>query len=101
MSIRNKEPFNWRNKKDFQVKLVEWIGDVLYDILPERGYEVRDEQIFTAFQIADAICDTKVHLAEAGLGTGKTFAYLLSAIPYARFTGKPVVIACATTALQE
>jgi len=101
MSTRKKEPFNWRNKQEFKVKLVEWIGDVLYDILPERGYEVRDEQIFTAFQIADAVCDKKVHLAEAGLGTGKTFAYLLSAIPYARFTGKPVVIACATTALQE
>ncbi|MGB4658564.1 MAG: ATP-dependent DNA helicase, partial [Mobilitalea sp.] len=28
-------------------------------------------------------------------------AYLLSAIAYARFSGKPVVIACATTALQE
>ena len=40
-------------------------------------------------------------MAEAGLGTGKTFAYLLSAIPYARFSGKPVVIACATSALQE
>lgn len=101
MCTRKKEPFDYENKQDFQAKLVEWIGDVLYDMLPEHGYEVRDEQIFTAFKIADAICDKKIHLAEAGLGTGKTFAYLLSAIPYARFTGKPVVIACATTALQE
>ena len=101
MSIIKKVPFNWRNKEEFQVGLIEWIGDVLYDILPEAGYEVRDEQIFTAFQIADAICDKKIHLGEAGLGTGKTFAYLLSAIPYAHFTGKPVVIACASTALQE
>lgn len=101
MCVRRKEPFDYKNKQEFQAKLVEWIGDVLYDFLPEHGYEVRDEQIFTAFQIADAICGKKVHLAEAGLGTGKTFAYLLSAIPYARFTGKPVVIACATTALQE
>lgn len=101
MCTKRKEPFIYKNKQEFQTKLVEWIGDVLYDILPEHGYEVRDEQIFTAFQIADAICTKKVHLAEAGLGTGKTFAYLLSAIAYARFTGKPVVIACATTALQE
>ena len=101
MCARRKEPFDYKNKQEFQAKLVEWIGDVLYDFLPEHGYEVRDEQIFTAFQIADAICGKKVHLAEAGLGTGKTFAYLLSAIPYARLTGKPVVIACATTALQE
>ncbi|HHX62814.1 MAG TPA: ATP-dependent DNA helicase [Epulopiscium sp.] len=101
MCARNKEPFEYKNKQEFKTNLVEWIGDVLYDLLPDCGYDVRDEQIFTAFQIADAFCDKKVHLAEAGLGTGKTFAYLLSAIPYARFTGKPVVIACATTALQE
>mgnify|MGYP000711544040 CR=1 FL=1 len=101
INTRVKDPFDYSNREDFQVKLVEWIGDVLYDILPELGYEVRDEQIFTAFQIADAVCSNKVHLAEAGLGTGKTFAYLLSAIPYARFSGKPVVIACTSTALQE
>jgi len=81
--------------------LAEWIGDVFYDILPKYGYEIREEQIFTAFQLADAVCKRKVHFAEAGLGTGKTFAYLLTAIAYARFTGKPVVIACASTALQE
>ncbi|MDO5521354.1 MAG: ATP-dependent DNA helicase [bacterium] len=101
MCAKIKEPFDYTNRQDFHTKLVEWIGDVLYDILPEYGYEVRDEQIFTAFQVADAICKKEVHLAEAGLGTGKTFAYLLSAIPYARFTGKPMVIACATSALQE
>lgn len=101
MCARVKEPFEYNNRRDFHDKLVEWIGDVLYDFLPEHGFEVRDEQIFTAFQIADAMCNNEVHLAEAGLGTGKTIAYLLSAIPYARMTGKPVVIACATTALQE
>lgn len=101
MTERKRVPFEYSNQQDFKAKLGDWVGDVLYDILPEKGYEVRDEQIYTAFQIADAICDQQVHLAEAGLGTGKTFAYLLSAIPYARFTGRPVVIACATSALQE
>jgi len=101
MCARLKEPFDYDNNEDFKVKLGDWIGDIFYDILPEHGYEVREEQIYTAFQLADAICDKKVHLAEAGLGTGKTFAYLLSAIAYARHIGKPVVIACATTALQE
>lgn len=101
MCARRIEPFDYKNKTEFHEKLVEWIGDVLYDILPDHGYEVRDEQIFTAFQIADAFCEKQVHLAEAGLGTGKTIAYLLSAIPYARMSGKPVVIACASAALQE
>ena len=54
MCARRIEPFEYRNKDEFHEKLVEWIGDVLYDILPEHGYEIRDEQIFTAFQIADA-----------------------------------------------
>jgi len=101
MSKRLKELFDYDKKEEFPVKLTEWIGEVFYDILPEHGYEVREEQIFTAFQLADAVCNKKVHLAEAGLGTGKTFAYLLTAVAYARFTGKPVVIACASTALQE
>ncbi len=101
MCARIKEPFEYKNVSEFKTKLVDWIGDILYDFLPEHGYEVRDEQIYTAFQIADAMCDRKIHLAEAGLGTGKTIAYLLSAIPYARLHGKPVVIACATSALQE
>ncbi|PKM93583.1 MAG: ATP-dependent DNA helicase [Firmicutes bacterium HGW-Firmicutes-1] len=101
MSVTMKTLFDYDKKEEFPVKLAEWIGQVFYDILPEHGYEVREEQIFTAFQLADAVCKRNVHLAEAGPGTGKTFAYLLTAIAYARFSGKPVVIACATTALQE
>lgn len=101
MCARIKQPFEYTNQKDFHEKLVEWIGDVLYEVLPDNGFEIRDEQIFTAFQIADAFGKHKIHFAEAGLGTGKTFAYLLSAIPYARLKNKPVVIACASTALQE
>lgn len=101
MNAKAKMPFEYSTRDGFNDQLIQWIGDVLYDILPEHGYQVRDEQIFTAFQIADAFGDKKVHLAEAGLGTGKTFAYLLSAIPYARHTGKPVIISCASPALQE
>lgn len=101
MCARLKSIFEYERREDFHDKLTQWIGDVFYDILPEHGYEVREEQIYTAFQMADALCNGKVHLAEAGLGTGKTFAYLLSAIPYARLNRKPIIVACATTALQE
>lgn len=99
--VKTKLPFICHDKKEFFVRLAQWIGEVFYEILPEHGYEIREEQIYTAFQIADAVGKKKVHFAEAGLGTGKTFAYLLTAISYARFTGKPAVIACASTALQE
>jgi len=100
-ALRSQVPFAYRSKQDFPVKLTEWVGQVFFDVLPEHGYEIREEQIYTAFQLAEAVCKTKVHFAEAGLGTGKTFAYLLTAVAYARFKGKPAIIACASTALQE
>jgi len=64
------------------------MGDVLYDELPEKGFECRDEQIFMAYQIEQALKEKNVLFAEAGVGTGKTIAYLLPAISYARYTGK-------------
>lgn len=47
--------------------------------------------------------DSDGHIAviEAGTGTGKTIAYLLSCLPLARAEGKKLVIATATVALQE
>lgn len=99
--MRRQLPFSCQSNKDFETKLSDWIGEVFFELLPERGYEIRDEQIYTSFQIANATIKKKIHFAEAGLGTGKTFAYLLPAIAYARYMGKPAVIACASTALQE
>jgi len=98
---RTKMPFEYLNKNDFPAKLVKWIGEVFYDILPKHGYEIREEQIYAAFQLADAVCKQKIHFTEAGLGIGKTFAYLLTAVAYGRLKEKPVIIACASTALQE
>src|SRR5690606_5386456 len=42
-----------------------------------------------------------VCVVEAGTGTGKTVAYLLSALPIARALGKHLVVSTATVALQE
>lgn len=100
-ATRSMLPFDLHNKRDFSENLAGWIGHVFYDVLPGHGYEIREEQIFIAFQLANAISKHKIHFAEAGPGTGKTFAYLLSAVAYARLMGKPVIIACASTALQE
>ncbi|MGB0733288.1 MAG: DEAD/DEAH box helicase, partial [Pontibacterium sp.] len=43
----------------------------------------------------------QVCVVEAGTGTGKTLAYLLSTIPIAQSRGKKVVVSTATVALQE
>ncbi|MCP8968802.1 ATP-dependent DNA helicase [Ectobacillus ponti] len=101
MLTREKLPFTVGKQDNFFDKLNEWIGDVFYDILPEAGFELRDEQIFMAFQLDRAFREKQVAFAEAGVGTGKTIVYLLYAICYARYTGKPAIIACADETLIE
>lgn len=97
--MRQSLPFELSTDRSFYESLGDWIGDVLYDELPDKGLECRDEQIFMAFQIEQALKDKKVLFAEAGVGTGKTIAFLLPAISYARYTGKPALIACADETL--
>ncbi|MBD8070179.1 ATP-dependent DNA helicase [Bacillus sp. PS06] len=99
--ISERLPFQISKTENFYVKFNEWIGDVFYDILPEKGFELRDEQIFMAFQLERSFKDKDVVFAEAGVGTGKTFVYLLYAICYARYIGKPAIISCADESLIE
>lgn len=94
-------PFTISKSESFFEKFNEWIGDVFYDILPEAGFDLRDEQVFMAFQLEKAFKDKKVIFAEAGVGTGKTIVYLLYAICYARYKNQPAIIACADERLIE
>ncbi|MBG9818031.1 helicase C-terminal domain-containing protein [Bacillus safensis] len=94
-------PFSLSKELNFYEELGNWIGDVFYDILPEKGFDLRDEQIFMAFQLERAFKEKSVMFAEAGVGTGKTIVYLLFAVTYARYTGKPAIIACADETLIE
>lgn len=50
--------------------------------------------------VRDAVEDEQHLLVQAGTGTGKSLAYLVPAIAHAMATGKPVVVATATLALQ-
>lgn len=99
--MQNRLPFELSKTDSFFDLLGDWIGDVFYDLLPESGFEVRDEQIYMAFQLEKAFKEKKVIFAEAGVGTGKTIVYLLYAICYARYTNKPAIIACADETLIE
>ncbi|ATH72616.1 ATP-dependent DNA helicase [Bacillus altitudinis] len=94
-------PFSLTKEHNFYEELGNWIGDVFYDILPEKGFDLRDEQIFMAFQLERAFKEKSVMFAEAGVGTGKTLVYLLFAVTFARYTGKPAIIACADETLIE
>ena len=99
--MQNRMPFEITKTESFFDKLGEWIGDIFYDLLPESGFELRDEQVYMAFQLEKAFKEKKVMFAEAGVGTGKTIVYLLYAICYARYTNQPAIIACADETLIE
>ncbi|GKT12350.1 MAG: ATP-dependent DNA helicase DinG [Thiomicrorhabdus sp.] len=61
------------------------------------GYAPRQPQIEMAEEIAELIEKQETLLAEAGTGTGKTFAYLVPAL----LSGKTVIVSTATKTLQE
>ncbi len=64
------------------------------------GGATRPGQVQMAKAVRDAVEDEKHLLVQAGTGTGKSLAYLVPAIAHAMATGKPVVVATATLALQ-
>ncbi|WP_373017098.1 ATP-dependent DNA helicase [Thiomicrorhabdus sp.] len=61
------------------------------------GYTPRQSQLDMAHEVADLIENESTLLAEAGTGTGKTFAYLVPAL----LSGKKIIISTATKTLQE
>ncbi|WP_404362343.1 ATP-dependent DNA helicase DinG [Marinobacter sp.] len=82
------------------------------DVLSGKGIRARYGQRLMIAEIARYMGDitasdgerTSAHsscVVEAGTGTGKTLAYLISAIPVARALGKKLVISTATVALQD
>lgn len=61
------------------------------------GFIARTPQSDLAIAIAEAIRDNSLLVAEAGTGTGKTFAYLLPCL----LSGKKTIISTATKTLQD
>ncbi len=66
-----------------------------------RRYEDRPSQRDMAAYIADGYNDGGVQLLEAGTGVGKSFAYLVPALHWARANGERTVVSTNTINLQE
>jgi len=64
-------------------------------------YEDRPEQLHMAFVVADAFNQGQLAVIEAGTGTGKSLAYLVPALLWARANQERVVISTRTINLQE
>jgi ATP-dependent DNA helicase DinG len=61
------------------------------------GFKLRSQQLEMAEAIAQAVDATDVLVAEAGTGTGKTFAYLVPAL----LAGGKVIVSTGTKTLQD
>lgn len=73
--------------------------------LPARGMAVRAGQIELCHAMLDALYNKEVALCDAGVGLGKTYAYLVACLLWQsqrpRALWQPVVISTASVALQE
>ena len=81
----------------------ELLAHIFYDILPKYGLVLRENQLSLSLAMLEAMEKEKVALCEAGVGTGKTHAYLIAAVIYRLFhgEGQPVIISTSTIALQK
>jgi ATP-dependent DNA helicase DinG len=70
-------------------------GGALAAVIP--GYRQRPQQLEMAERVAAAIAGNRVLVAEAGTGTGKTFAYLVPAL----LSGGKVIVSTGTRNLQD
>ncbi|GHT95386.1 helicase [Betaproteobacteria bacterium] len=61
------------------------------------GFSARAQQVEMAVRIAEALVSHRVLVAEAGTGTGKTFAYLVPAL----LAGGKVIVSTGTKTLQD
>jgi ATP-dependent DNA helicase DinG len=80
---------------DEQLEAVFSAGGALSRAVP--GFRVRRQQVEMAQAIAQAMRDNSLLVAEAGTGTGKTFAYLVPAL----LSGGKVIISTGTKNLQD
>ena len=97
-------------------RLAEVLSHIFGELLPEHGYSYRADQAGLAAHILEALCRRLVSLSEAGVGIGKTHAYLIAAalVKRGRFLDSwlkypgmtfidemPVVVATSSIALQK
>ena len=76
------------------------VGDLLTEAVAAVGGSPREGQARMTAEVARAVNTSEHLLVQAGTGTGKSLAYLVPAVAHAVATGKPVVVATATLALQ-
>lgn len=101
----------WGYRNYYQKKAHQEIDTIFLTLLPQQGLSVRNEQIRLCHEMLDALFSGKIALCDAGVGIGKTYAYLVACILMRRYATalhgtylcdhRPVVISTSSIALQE
>ncbi len=63
-----------------QKKAHEEVEYIFWELLPKHGLAVREEQLKLSHEMLDALWGDQIALCDAGVGIGKTYAYLVACI---------------------
>lgn len=77
---------------------------VFQHLLPHSGLAVRKDQVRLCHVMLDNLLRNTISLCDAGVGIGKTYAYLVAGIlarKYALGISRPIVVSTSSVALQE
>ena len=98
-------------KVEYQKRAHQEVEKIFRVLFPEQGLAVREEQIRLCHEMLDALLGEQIALCDAGVGIGKTYAYLVACVllrKYSMLTGRgnpleqrPVVVSTSSIALQK
>ena len=97
-------------KVEYQKRAHQEVEKIFRVLFPEQGLAVREEQIRLCHEMLDTLLGEQIALCDAGVGIGKTYAYLVACVllrKYSMLTGRgnsleqrPVVVSTSSIALQ-
>ena len=98
-------------KVEYQKRAHQEVEKIFRVLLPEQGLAVREEQIRLCHEMLDALLGEKIALCDAGVGIGKTYAYLVACVLMRKYSilmernslpkQHPVVVSTSSIALQK
>ena len=98
-------------KVEYQKRAHQEIEKIFRVFFPEQGLAVREEQIRLCHEMLDTLLEGEIALCDAGVGIGKTYAYLVACVllrKYSMLIGRrnpleqrPVVASTSSIALQK
>ncbi|MCY3054721.1 ATP-dependent DNA helicase [Aerococcus sp. Group 1] len=81
--------------------LCDDIFSVQDDMVNEHGLEAREGQNHLMMDIIGSLDTQESLICEAGVGIGKSLAYLIPGILYSKYTGEPLIVATSSIQLTE